>query len=105
MFIFKLILFLQKLRLSNNIKLRTFDLIDSNECCITSSSDQKLLSLSTYSVKTGELLYEYNHTRPTYCDMVCVSLGWCNGDRYAALTNGTKLLYIQNLQQPHIKTR
>ncbi|KAJ8731373.1 hypothetical protein PYW07_004537 [Mythimna separata] len=94
-----------KLRLPNDARIQTFDLVDSNECCITSSSKQKQLNLSTYSVKTGELLYEYRDTKPTHDDMVCVSLGWCNGDRYAAVTNGTKYLYIQNLQQPHIKTR
>lgn len=95
-----------KLRLPNNSTIHTFDLVDSNECCITVSlPNQKQLTLSTHSVKTGELIYEYQETKPKHCDMICVSLGWCNGDRYAAVTNGSRTLYIQNLQQPHVKSR
>ena len=93
------------MRLLDNEKILTFDLVDSNECFITSCSKQKQLNLSTYSVKTGELIYDYEDTRAIYNDVICVSLGWCDGDRYAALANGTKSLFIQNLQRPHIKTR
>ncbi|KAH9644848.1 hypothetical protein HF086_007936 [Spodoptera exigua] len=95
-----------KLNLPPNTKVHTFDLVDSTECCITSSQPKgKHLNLNTYSTKTGELLYDYRDTKPMYGDMICVSLGWCNGDRYAAVSNGTKVLSIQNLQQPHLKTR
>lgn len=72
---------------------------------MTSQPNNKFLNLNTYSTKTGELLYDYRDTKPMYGDMICVSLGWCNGDRYAAVSNGTKVLSIQNLQQPHLKTR
>uniref|UniRef100_A0A2H1VX72 SFRICE_002080 n=1 Tax=Spodoptera frugiperda TaxID=7108 RepID=A0A2H1VX72_SPOFR len=95
-----------KLNLPTNTKVLTFDLVDSTECCIvTSQPNNKFLNLNTYSTKTGELLYDYRDTKPMYGDMICVSLGWCNGDRYAAVSNGTKVLSIQNLQQPHLKTR
>lgn len=96
---------MQKLRLPDHVKIHTFDLVDSNECFVASSSKQKQLYLNSYSVKTGEVIYEYRDTRPMYGEMICVSLGWCDGDRYAAVTNGTRNLYIQNLQHPHIKTR
>ncbi|CAB3221912.1 unnamed protein product [Arctia plantaginis] len=95
-----------KLKLPSNAKVLTFDLVDSNECCITYKlPKQKYLVLSTFSVKTGELLYEYKDTKVICFDMLRISLGWCNGDRFAALTNGTKYLFIQNLQQPHLKTQ
>ncbi|XP_075977994.1 WD repeat-containing protein l(2)05287 [Anticarsia gemmatalis] len=95
-----------KLRLPPNSKVVTFDLVESNECCITYTvPKQKHCSLCTYSTKTGELLYAYNDTRALFPDMVRVSLGVCAGEKYVAITNGTKYLFIQNLQQPHLKTQ
>ncbi|CAH0585754.1 unnamed protein product [Chrysodeixis includens] len=95
-----------KLLIPDDAKVLTFDLVDSNECCIT--LDVPCLNhivMSTHSLRTGELIYEYLDTRPMYHDMVRVSIGVCNGDKYAAVVNGTKLLYIQNLHQPHIRTQ
>lgn len=95
-----------KLKLPYNAKILTFDLVDSNECFVTINiPKEKHISFQTYALKTGELLYNYSDNKAMYHDMVRVSLGWCNGDRYAAVTNGTKILYIQNLQQPHVRTQ
>ncbi|XP_028171263.1 WD repeat-containing protein 75 [Ostrinia furnacalis] len=93
-----------KLELPSGTKVLTFDLLDSKECFITAigGSYRKLLYLGTYSVKTGELIHEYKETKANYNDILRVSLGWCQGDRFAAIANGTKCLFIQNLSQPHI---
>ncbi|XP_068633206.1 WD repeat-containing protein 75 [Battus philenor] len=93
------------LQIPSELKVLTFDLLDSNECFITAiGPSSKQLYLATYSVKTGGLLYEYADTTPTFHVILGVALGWCNGDRFAAITNGTRSLYIQNLYQPHLKT-
>lgn len=89
----------------DNAKVLTFDLLDCNECCVTYKLPTlKYIKFSTVSVKTGEMLYDYD-IAVLYFDMLQVSLGWCNGDRFAALTNGTKYLFIQNLQHPDLKTQ
>lgn len=95
----------QNLQIPSELKILTFDLLDSNECFITAHNpSSKYIYLASYSVKTGGLLYEYTQTKPLYFDIVRVALGWCHGDRFAAITNGTKVLFIQNLQQPHLRT-
>ncbi|CAH2048612.1 unnamed protein product, partial [Iphiclides podalirius] len=93
------------LQIPNELKILTFDLLDSDECFITAvDPSSKHVFLATYSVKSGGLLYEYRQTKPLYFDIIRVALGWCNGDRFAAITNGTKVLFIQNLNQPHLRT-
>lgn len=37
-----------------------------------------------------------------FYDMVRVAIGWCEGERFAAITNGTKTLYIQNIHKSHV---
>lgn len=82
----------------------TFNLVDSNECFIIAlEPNSNHLHLGTYSVKNGGLLYEYNDLKLQYFNIIGVSLGWCNGDRFAAITNGTRTLYVQNLYKPHLK--
>lgn len=49
-------------------------------------------------------MHEYKNIRPFHNDIIRVSLGWCNGDKFAAITNGTKCLFIQNLYKPHVKS-
>lgn len=94
---------LQKLQIANDVKVLTFNLVDSNECFITTvDSTRQSIQLGTYSVKTGEVVCEYTESKPRYFDIIRVSIGWCNGDKYAAVSNGSKFLYIQNLFQPHI---
>ncbi|KAL0883193.1 hypothetical protein ABMA27_016630 [Loxostege sticticalis] len=95
-----------KLAIPSDTKVLSFDLLDSKECFITAigGSYKKLLHLGTYSVKTGELVHEYTDTKAFYTEILRVSLGWCNGDRFAAISNGTKCLFIQNLNQPHIRS-
>ncbi|CAG4982998.1 unnamed protein product [Parnassius apollo] len=93
------------LQIPKNMKVLTFDLIDSKECFITAvAPSSKYIYLATYSIETGVILYEYTDTRPFYYDILRVAIGWCNGDRFAAISNGTKLLFIQNLFQPHLRT-
>ncbi|CAH0398369.1 unnamed protein product [Chilo suppressalis] len=84
----------------------SFNLIDSKECFVTTvAKSNRHLGLHTYSTKNGEILQEYKATKPDFTDMVQISLGWCYGDRFAAISNGTRFIYIQNLKQPHMKTR
>lgn len=90
----------------NGVQVLSFDLLDSKECFITAVGGpyKKNIYLGTYSVKSGELVHEYKDTKPFYNDMLRVSLGWCNGDRFAAITNGTKCIFIQNLNKPHVRS-
>lgn len=86
------------------MKILSFNLVDSSECFISAvEKNSNLLHFGTYSVKNGSLLYEYIDLKPKYFNILCVSLGWCNGDRFAAIINGTKVLYVQNLYKPHLK--
>ncbi|XP_013165077.1 PREDICTED: WD repeat-containing protein 75 [Papilio xuthus] len=93
------------LQLPEEMKIMTFDLLDSNECFITAFRPyNRNLYLATYSVKTGNLIHEYIDTSPFYYNIVRVAVGWCYGDRFAAIVNGTARVYIQNLYQPHVRT-
>uniref|UniRef100_S4PBR8 WD repeat-containing protein 75 n=1 Tax=Pararge aegeria TaxID=116150 RepID=S4PBR8_9NEOP len=83
----------------------TFNLVDSNECFIISFDGTHKVHLATYSIKNGSLLYDYTNTNINYFEIMCVAIGWCQGDRFAAITNGTRTLYVQNLYQPHLKTQ
>ncbi|XP_072949179.1 WD repeat-containing protein 75 [Epargyreus clarus] len=95
-----------KLQLPKDAKVLTFNLIDSNECFITAMEPANTqLYTASYSVRSGALNYEFATTRPLYYDIVRVSMGWCNGDRFAAVTNGTKVLFIQNMYKPHMRTQ
>ncbi|XP_041979122.1 WD repeat-containing protein 75 [Aricia agestis] len=94
-----------KLQLPNNLKIMTFDLVDSNECFITAvDSNSGLVYSATFSVKNGNVLYEYLDVIIKFNDIIRVSIGVCMGDKYAAITNGTSHLYIQNLYQPHLRS-
>ncbi|XP_050351287.1 WD repeat-containing protein 75-like [Nymphalis io] len=92
-----------KLQIPENTKIITFNLADSNECFIIAIDEKRKLHLGTYSVKDGGLLHEYKDLKIKYHDIICVSLGWCYNDRFAAIANGTMMLFIQNLNQPHLK--
>ncbi|CAG9786715.1 unnamed protein product [Diatraea saccharalis] len=93
------------LAIPENTHIVSFNLIDSKECFVTTTYGlYKTLHLGTYSIKTGELLQKYTECKPLSTDLVQVSLGWCYGDRFAAISNGTKCIFIQNLKQPHVKT-
>ncbi|CAH0715585.1 unnamed protein product, partial [Brenthis ino] len=93
-----------KLQIPENLQVLTFNLVDSNECFIIAlDPNSNHLHLGTYSVKNGGLLYEYNDFKLQYFNIIGVSLGWCNGDRFAAIINGTRTLYVQNLYKPHLK--
>ncbi|CAG9561977.1 unnamed protein product [Danaus chrysippus] len=91
-----------KLSLPHNLKIISFNIVDNNECFIIAVRPDKSLHLGTYSVKDGILLYEYTGIECFYYGIISVALGWCNGDRYAAFTVGTRKLFIQNLSQPHL---
>lgn len=95
---------LQNLPIPHGMNVLTFNLVDNNECFITAASpESKYLFCGHYSIKSGELIYEFNDTKaPYYENMIRVAIGWCNGDRFAAITNGTPKLYLQNLNHPHI---
>lgn len=96
---------MQNLQLPDEMKIMTFDLLDCNECFITAFRPyNRNLYLATYSVKTGCIVHEYMETSPIYYNIVRVAVGWCYGDRFAAIINGTARVYIQNLYQPHVKT-
>ncbi|KAG6443741.1 WD repeat-containing protein 75 [Manduca sexta] len=94
------------LRIPSKTKILTYNLINNNECFITAAGGPtftKTLHVAAYSVKTGDLLHVYeNFALWNTNSLVKVSLGWCNGDRYAAIINGTKFLYIQSIHQPHL---
>ncbi|XP_004932124.1 WD repeat-containing protein 75 [Bombyx mori] len=87
------------LQIPANLIVLTFDLINENECFITGAggSYSKNIHYASYSIKTGELLCEYGtriwNTQP----LIKVALGWNNDDRFAAICNGTKSLYIQSI--------
>lgn len=77
--------------------------MDSNECFILGLDENThKVHVATHSIKDGSLLYHYTHMLQYY-DIMCVAIGWCLGDRFAAITNGTKTLFIQNLNQPHLR--
>ncbi|KAI5644283.1 WD repeat-containing protein 75 [Phthorimaea operculella] len=92
------------LEIPQNMKVLTFNLLDNNECFITAANDNsKHITFLLLSVKTGNLVHEYSEVNAVYNeDMVSVALGHCNGDRFAAIANGTPRLFIQNLNKPHI---
>ncbi|KAM3965319.1 WD repeat-containing protein l(2)05287 [Aphomia sociella] len=92
------------LQIQPDATVTTFNMLNNTECFITASSSNKLLHLGVYSVKTGELLQEYTNLKIKWNSMLRVSLGYCDGERFAAIINGTTDLYIQNLQQSHIYT-
>lgn len=87
-----------------NLDILHFNLINCKVCLLAMGNpSEKYIQLISYSVKTGQLEINYRGTHPEYHDMICVGLGWYNGDRFAALTNGTKMLFIQNLTKPYIR--
>lgn len=88
------------------MKILTFDLVDNNECFITGTvANNKYIYLATYSVKTGELLYDYSEGNSIrYYGIISVAVAWCNNDRFSVICNGTKYVHFQNLVQPHIKS-
>lgn len=101
---FHKIIFFQKLNLPSDLTILTFDLIDNSECVIMAKkSKEKFLYIASYSMKTGEIVYEYKSTRILYSGIICVSLGVCDGDKYLAICNGTKRFFVQNLIQPHLR--
>ncbi|XP_060803245.1 WD repeat-containing protein 75 [Amyelois transitella] len=93
------------LKLPPNTRVVTFNMIDNSKCFITAMRTSSIqLHLGTYSLKTGDLLMEYTHREVKYNEMIRVAIGWCYGYRFAAIINGTKILTIQNLDQPHVVT-
>ncbi|XP_052741260.1 WD repeat-containing protein 75 [Bicyclus anynana] len=94
-----------QLQIPNSAKVCTFNVIDSNECFIISydHSIDKVYT-ATHSLKNGSLLYDYIQRKLKYFEIMCVAIGWCQGDRFAAFSNGTSTLHIQNLKHPHMKT-
>ncbi|KAJ0176649.1 hypothetical protein K1T71_007828 [Dendrolimus kikuchii] len=91
-----------KLNIPSDSKILTFNLIDSTECFITAGcKSNKFLYIARFSMKTGQLLSLYK-INALYYNMVRVVIGWCEGERFAAITNGTKTLYIQNINKPHV---
>ncbi|XP_045772755.1 WD repeat-containing protein 75 [Maniola jurtina] len=94
-----------QLQIPNFVKVCTFNLINSNECFVTSLNMTTLqVYLARHSIKNGSLGCHYINTNVPYFEVMCVAIGWCFGDRFAAITNGTKILYIQNLYKPHLRT-
>lgn len=95
----------QKLPNLQGRKVYTFDLIDSERCLISSvnlygSSPQ--IFLGVFSLKTNsESPMQYTSQQIPFYGIVRVSLGWCNGEQYAAIINGSKFLFIQHLAKPH----
>ncbi|GBP65407.1 WD repeat-containing protein 75 [Eumeta japonica] len=49
------------------------------------------------------MLHEYD-LNIQYHNIISVAVGWCQEERFAAICNGTKALYIQNLAHPHLKS-
>ncbi|XP_053609509.1 WD repeat-containing protein 75 [Plodia interpunctella] len=94
------------LKLPPQARIVTFDLIDNTKCFVTAKiyNNSKKLHQATYCLKTGDLLIHYTHREVNCTELVRVALGWCYGFRFAAISNGTKILTIQNLEQPHVVT-
>ncbi|XP_063383974.1 WD repeat-containing protein 75 [Cydia fagiglandana] len=90
-----------KLKLDNR-KVTTFDLLDSGRCFITSVGKENKICLATYYLKIGVLEAEFNSRDIPYFGSVRVAIGWCNRDRFAAISNLTKFLFIQNLDKAHV---
>lgn len=90
-----------KLKLADR-KVTTFDLVDSERCFVTSVGTENRICLATYYLKIGVLEAEYKNRDIPYCGSVRVALGWCNRDRFAAISNLTKFLFIQNLDRAHV---
>ncbi|XP_063536357.1 WD repeat-containing protein 75 [Cydia strobilella] len=90
-----------KLKVDNR-KVTTFDLVDSERCFITSVGKENLICLATYYLKIGVLVAEYKSKDIPYFGSVRVAIGWCNRDRFAAISNLTKFLFIQNLDKAHV---
>ncbi|XP_073955806.1 WD repeat-containing protein l(2)05287 [Choristoneura fumiferana] len=84
----------------------TFDLIDSERCLITSVNvygGPTQIFLGSFSLKTNlQSPMEFTSQQIPFFGIVRVSLGWCNGEHYAAIINGSKFVYIQHMAKPHI---
>lgn len=90
------------LNINDDYKVVTFNMLSDTECFVACSKPKKQLCFGIYSVKTGKLIQLFKNVYMKNNSMVRVSLGYCNGERFAAVINGTTDLYIQNLQQFHI---
>lgn len=55
------------------------------------------IRLASFSLRTGEVIWEYSGTRPKFYDMIKVAVGAYNGQKFAAVINGTKMLFVQDL--------
>ncbi|VVC89341.1 unnamed protein product [Leptidea sinapis] len=93
-----------KLQISANMEALSFDMVDSTRCFVVSgNSAVQFLHLGLYSVKTGELLQEYPETFPIYNDFISVAIGLYKDEPFVSIVNGSDLVYVQNIIQPHIK--
>ncbi|KAL4713980.1 hypothetical protein ACJJTC_005611 [Scirpophaga incertulas] len=93
------------LSLPHGSRVVTFNLMDSKKCFITAIHNSfKYLHLGCYSLKNGELIHKYTSKEILYSEMIHVSLGFYNDDQIAVLCNGSKNVYIQNLNNPHISS-
>lgn len=88
------------------MKVLTFNVLDQTSCLVVSGSHSiKHMIMAKYSLRSGELIEEFQGTQSIYYNLVRVALGMYMGDRFAAMTNGTKILFIQNLTRPYVRTQ
>ncbi|CAG9102281.1 unnamed protein product [Plutella xylostella] len=93
-----------QLKLPAGMTVITCDMTDNNDCVVTAmKKNSKMLFLASFSMKTGEIIYEYKATNVPNNGILSTAIGVCDGDKYIALCNGTKCLFIQNLIQPHLR--
>ncbi|XP_047991028.1 WD repeat-containing protein 75 [Leguminivora glycinivorella] len=83
-------------------KVTTFDLVDSDRFFITSVGRDNKIHLATFHLKIGVLETEFTNKDIPYFGSVKVAIGWFNKDRFAAISNLTKFLFIQNLDKAHV---
>lgn len=81
----------------------SFNVLNALECVIAVGYPWfEYIRLASFSLRTGEVIWEYTGTRPKFYDnMVKVAVGAFNEQKFAAVINGTKMLFIQDLTKQY----
>lgn len=87
------------LNIKSGCIISTCDFIDNNECFITGTIDEKIFC-ETYSIKTGGLLMEYRKRLLPFCGSISVAIGWCEENRFVAISNGSPMVMVYELSNP-----
>lgn len=94
-----ILLFSQNIGNEEGTKVLSFNVLNSAECLLTVGYPSlQYVRLASFSLRTGEVVWDFSGTRAQFYDnMIKVAVGAYNGKMFAAVINGTKTLFVQDL--------